>query len=155
MGAFKQLVQKAKFSDFVLRHLRVRNGRLFRSPAGQWVLECGTAPTAAPTDESAFISRCICGYSTSGGSGILTMRYGAICDHGRWYLFNEGEGDKVDATGADSYVTVRYERGVGATYMTPAPSEILQNDATYSYFPLFHFKAKKLHRVFHLGAIWA
>lgn len=88
---------------------------------------------------------------TSVRTRVVTMRPGAIRDHGRWFTWS---GADVSVPGAVNYITIRYERGVKGEYMTPAPSALLENDGTYTYIPLFVFTNGALSDILHLGAFF-
>jgi hypothetical protein len=93
----------------------------------------------------------ICGIS-SVRDRIALLNEGSLDDHGKIFTWN---GVEVSVPGAVSFVTVRYERGVGATYMDPCPTERLENDGIYTYFPLYRFEYGILKRIYRLGEIIA
>lgn len=107
----------------------------------------------------------VIGYGGSGGvdlsrfigginrtrSGVISMNAGLIKHQGSLYAIDATD---VLIPGATSIVTARYERGVGAEYMSPSPSTRLQDDGTHTYIPLFTYQNGILVSIHRLGEIW-
>ena len=84
-------------------------------------------------------------------TGVATMNVGLVKHNGVLYWVNSAD---VIVSGSSSIITIRYERGVGATYMSPAPSTRLQDDGTCVYIPLFTFEYGILTKIHRLGEVW-
>jgi hypothetical protein len=82
---------------------------------------------------------------------MARMNKTAVNHDGSYFWANS---DIIDVGGADSIVTLRYDRGEAAQYMNPAPSTFLEHTRDAMYFPLLHFKDGRLYSICKLGFIY-